>query len=231
MTADIPRLPKPPTAEAAAALEKLARAVLASEDSGRRVPCSGRPEWISDDRDTLADCAAACQHCPVVARCRHAARVLKPTAGCWAGHDYTRPSQQPRPERWLADYLQARGPSPSDAIRADAATQIGASKHVLRTAAAELGIVRDRVGTRTWWRLPHQPSSAPSSENWVAQYLTEHGPTRSATVLAAASAALGLHKSTTRAAAKRAGVVVERTGNTTLWSLPADADNEGRPHE
>lgn len=228
MTADTPRLPKPPTAEAAAALEKLARAVLASEDAGRRVPCSGRREWISDDRDTLAACAAACQHCPVIERCREAARVLKPTAGCWAGHDYTRPSQQPRPERWLADYLQARGPSPSDDIRAAAATQIGARKHVLRTAAAALGIVFDRVATRTWWRLPHQPSSAPSSENWIANYLLEHGPTSSATVRAAARAALNLHKSSITAAAARAGVVVERNGPTTIWSLPAHRkDDEG----
>jgi len=53
------------------------------------VPCTGRSQWISEDRDDRTAAALRCARCPVIAECRDYADKSRETFGVWAGRDRT----------------------------------------------------------------------------------------------------------------------------------------------
>lgn len=76
------------------AQEQLSQAIAEALDSGRPIPCSNRPQWISDELTTRKTVAPLCSPCPVLLVCREAGRDER--AGVWGGIDRTRQHDHPR---------------------------------------------------------------------------------------------------------------------------------------
>ena len=56
-------------------------------------PCAVAPDlWFSDDADSRADAAQACEYCPtrIHIACAEYANTAREQHGVWAGHDRTR---------------------------------------------------------------------------------------------------------------------------------------------
>ena len=71
------------------AVERLALALDDLETAGRRWPCRGRDEWISESHRARTAAAELCDGCPVIDPCAQMALETRTTFGVWAGRDLT----------------------------------------------------------------------------------------------------------------------------------------------
>lgn len=99
-------------------MAELHHAVTAANDEGQRVPCTGRTEWTSEDREVRAEAARLCSGCPVLTECYVAAREHKERFGVWGGQDLTRGLYQRRAYR-AAEQEPDTPPTPAPAPRQD----------------------------------------------------------------------------------------------------------------
>ena len=70
-------------------MAELAAAFADVHERGRRAPCEGRGEWLSEDPEERAEAVAACGHCPLVIAdvCRDVGG--RERFGVWGGVDRT----------------------------------------------------------------------------------------------------------------------------------------------